>query len=135
MPAYAAAGTPAPIPLESYHEPATASLLEVLRSRIEHAPFNLVASLIFLLAIGHTFLTAKFRHWAHVAEKAHARKLQREAVDRSDADDDGVPDEVSFKGQILHFLGEVEAVFGIWVVVLTGAIVYFYGWQVVLVHR
>jgi hypothetical protein len=106
--------------------------MEVLRSRVEGVPFNLVASLIFLLAICHTFLTAKFRHLAHVAEVAHARKLQREAVDRLDVDDDGVPDEVSFKGQILHFLGEVEAVFGLWAVVLAGAIVYFFGWQAVL---
>ena len=33
-----------------------------------------------------------------------------------------LPDEVSFAGQILHFLGEVEAVFGIWVLVLPGLI-------------
>jgi hypothetical protein len=39
---------------------------------------------------------------------------------------------VSFKGQMLHFLGEVEAVFGIWVVVLAALIVYFKGWSTVL---
>jgi hypothetical protein len=43
-----------------------------------------------------------------------------------------MPDEVSFKGQILHFFGEVEAVFGIWVVVLAGAIAYNFGWGAVL---
>jgi hypothetical protein len=43
-----------------------------------------------------------------------------------------VPDEVSFKGQILHFFGEVEAVFGIWVLVLIGAITYYYDWHAVL---
>src|SRR5262249_50652476 len=41
----------------------------------------------------------------------------------------GVVDEVSFKGQILHFLGEVEAVFGIWVVVLVLAILAWFGPQ------
>jgi hypothetical protein len=35
--------------------------------------------------------------------------------------------EVSFAGQILHFLGEVEAVFGIWVLVLAGALAWFKG--------
>ena len=133
VPAYAAVGSSAlPIPLESYGDAASAGLLEVLWGRIAVAPFNLVASLIFLLAIGHTFLTAKFRHWAHLAEEAHAHKLQHQAIERADADSDEVPDEVSFKGQILHFFGEVEAVFGLWAVVLIGAIVTFYGWPAVL---
>ncbi len=121
-----------PIPLESYREPADAGLLEVLRSRVEHAPFNLVASLIFLLAICHTFMTAKFRHLAHVAEEAHARKERGLREEVADANGDGRPDEVSFKGQMLHFLGEVEAVFGVWAVVLAGAIVYFFGWPTVV---
>ena len=42
----------------------------------------------------------------------------------TDNDNDGAPDEVSFWGQVLHFFSEVEAVFGIWVVVLGGAIVW-----------
>lgn len=130
--ASAHAASALPIPLSSYHEPASAGLSEILRGRVDAVPFNLVASLIFFLAICHTFLTAKFRHWAHVAEEEHAAKLAQNPVARSDADDDGMPDEVSFKGQILHFLGEVEAVFGIWVVVLAGAISHYYGWGAVL---
>ena len=131
-PAWGAAGASVlPIPLDSYQELAGADLLDVLRGRVGSVPFNLVASLIFLLAIGHTFVTAQFRQWAHRAEEAHGRKLQRQAADRTDVDDDGVPNEVSFKGQMLHFLGEVEAVFGLWAVVLIGAIVTFYGWPAV----
>ena len=121
----AAGSSVLPIPLAAYPAAANASLPEVLGGRIASAPFNLVASVIFLLAIGHTFFTARFRHWAHSAEEAHARKLQNMAMNRVDTDDDGIPDEVSFKGQILHFFGEVEAVFGLWVVVLAGAIAYF----------
>jgi hypothetical protein len=34
---------------------------------------------------------------------------------------------VSFKATILHFLGEVEAIFGIWVIALLGALLYFVG--------
>ena len=30
---------------------------------------------------------------------------------------------------LLHYLGEVEAIFGIWVLVLMGAISYFYDWH------
>jgi hypothetical protein len=123
-----------PIPLTAYREAADAGLFEVLRGRIASEPFNLVATIIFLLAIGHTFLTAKFRHWAHLAEEAHAHRPPRHAEGRggADANDDGLPDEVSFKGQVLHFFGEVEAVFGLWVVVLIGAIVWFFGWSAVL---
>jgi hypothetical protein len=118
-----------PRSLTSYNDAANASLTEILLHRIAAEPLNLVASLIFLLAIGHTFLTAKFRHWAHVAEEAHAAKVAQRVPAESDSNEDGERDEVSFLGQMLHFLGEVEAVFGIWAVVLAGAISYFYGWN------
>lgn len=121
-----------PVPLQSYHDSPQAGLGEVLRARIAAVPFNLVATILFFLAICHTFLTAKFRHWAHLAEEKHSAELAERPVVRTDSDEDGVPDEVSFKGQILHFLGEVEAVFGIWVLVLIGAITYYYDWHAVL---
>lgn len=116
-------------PLElSQYRAVSGGVLDVLRSRIDAEPFNLVATLIFVAAIVHTFLTAKFRHWAHVVEEAHQAKLAEQSPP-GDADDDELPDEVSFKGQILHFLGEVEAVFGIWAVVLMGAIIWTKGWS------
>jgi hypothetical protein len=131
MPLHAASDSPLPRALSSYPAPADPGLWAVLQSRIAAEPFNLVASGIFLLAICHTFLTAKFRHWAHVAEEEHAARLSKRPRP-SDADEDGFIDEVSFKGQILHFLGEVEAVFGIWVLVLIGAITHFHGWHTVV---
>jgi hypothetical protein len=130
--AAAADASPLPRALSSYAEPAAATLWETLVARVQAEPFNLVASVIFLLAIGHTFLTAKFRHWSHLAEAEHAAKLARRPAPRGDADGNGEPDEVSFKGQILHFLGEVEAVFGIWAVVLAAAIGYCFDWSAVL---
>jgi hypothetical protein len=130
--AAAAAESPLPIPLESYDEATNASLWDILRARVQAAPFNLIASVIFLLAIIHTFLTARFRHWAHEAEEEHAARMAERKPPASDANDDGTPDEVSFKGQILHFLGEVEAVFGIWVLVLAAAITYLYDWGTVV---
>ena len=116
-----------PTPLSTYPESAEAGLAEVLVGRVKADPFNLIATVIFLLAIVHTFLTAKFRHWAHVVEEKHAHSQAVRAT-RGDADENGLPDEVSFKGQILHFFGEVEAVFGIWALVLMGAIVTSKGW-------
>lgn len=122
---------PFPLPLESYSA-ATGGVLEVLKQRLEIEPFNLVATVIFVLAIIHTFLTAKFRHWAHVVEEAHHARLKEKAPARTDTNEDDKPDEVSFKGQILHFFGEVEAVFGIWVLVLMAAITWFKGWPTVV---
>lgn len=122
-----------PTPLDAYHDPANAGLREVLAHRVEVDPFNLVALVIFACAILHTFFTAKIRHWAHVVEQRHATRLGRtEPVQPGDTDDDGQPDEVSFPGQALHFFGEIEAVFGIWVVVLAGAITWFKGWDAVV---
>src|SRR5687768_1226664 len=121
-----------PRPLDSYADPNAASLWAILQHRIMEEPFNLVASLIFLCAICHTFLAGKFLHWAHVVEARHANRLaQRSTVD-GNANEDGEPDEVSFQGQILHFFGEVEAIFGIWAVVLGVAITAHFGWSAVV---
>jgi hypothetical protein len=99
---------------------------EVVKARAAAEPFNIVATVIFALAVLHTFASAKIRHLAHVVEARHAALLERNSP-RRDSDDDGEPDEVSFWGQILHLLGEVEAVFGFWCVVLLGAIIWFKG--------
>jgi hypothetical protein len=124
-----------PLPLESYADDASTSVLETLKGRIAAEPFNLVATIIFLLAIFHTFLTAKFRHWAHEVEHEHNEKLKARYRDpETDYDGDGQPDEVSFKGQMLHFLGEVEAVFGIWAVVLMIALSIEKGWGTALAY-
>ena len=111
-----------PRPLTAYETAADASLWNVLSARAQAEPFNLIATAIFVLAVLHTFLSAKIRHWAHVVEERHAARLKsrRRPQDRNE---DGAPDEVSFWGQVLHFFGEVEAIFGIWAVVLGVAIV------------
>ncbi len=128
----AAAPTLFPLPLDSYGDGAVAQVGAVLLGRIQAEPFNLVATVIFLFAIIHTFLTAKFRHWAHMVESAHAARLKLSPQTAADSYDDGVPDEVSFQGQILHFLGEVEAVFGVWALVLMVAITWFKGWPTIV---
>lgn len=118
-----------PVPIETYVVDETNSTLwEILRHRVEVEPFNLVATILFVLAVIHTFLTARFRHWAHVIEQRHAEKLRREGR-FVDLNNDGEPDEVSFWGKILHFFGEVEAVFGIWVIPLLVAITWSESWH------
>lgn len=111
-----------PPALNSYPELAGAGLAEILSARIQIAPFNLVATAIFLLAIAHTFAAAKIQHLAHGVEQRHAQRL-RSAGRFTDSTGDGNPDEVSFTGKVLHFCGEIEAIFGIWVIALVAAIV------------
>jgi Na+/H+ antiporter NhaD/arsenite permease-like protein len=115
-----------PRQLSAYADPAGASVLEVVKARAAAEPFNVVATVIFILAVLHTFATAKIRHWAHVVEHRHQERLKIRPAP-TDRNQDGQPDEVSFLGQILHFFGEVEAVFGIWVLVLGGAIIWVKG--------
>jgi len=128
---FAAAAAPAgafPRAIDTYAAMPGASAWEVVKARAAAEPFNVVATVIFVLAVLHTFASAKIRHWAHVLEERHAARLGRSHAHAArDADEDGQPDEVSFWGQILHFLGEVEAIFGFWVVVLLGVIVWFKG--------
>lgn len=117
---------PFPRGLSSYPEGTTAGLWPIIQARAAAEPFNVVATVIFLLAVLHTFLTPRLRHWSHVVEERHRAKLKnREGL--TDNDNDGQRDQVSFWGQVLHFFGEVEAVFGIWAVVLGAAIVWFKG--------
>ena len=127
-----------PRALSSYVAVNNAGLFDVIIARIQDEPFNLVATIIFLFAIFHTFMTARFRHWSHEVEIEHRKKLVMcgrlpdccETYDGSTGSDASCePDEVSFKGQILHFLGEVEAVFGIWALVLVVAITLWKGWN------
>ncbi len=100
------------------------SLWKKLEGRVATDPFNLVASVIFLLAICHTFLASRFTAIAHRLErryKALEGKIEEPGVARQ-------RDRLRFRATVAHFLGEVEAVFGIWLIPLAIAIVAFSGW-------
>ena len=79
-------------------------LAATLRAQVEADPFNLVATVIFVLAILHTFAASRI---AGVARRAPAD---------------------SVRGELLHFAGEVEVVFGLWAVVLLAAMAMQKGW-------
>jgi Na+/H+ antiporter NhaD and related arsenite permeases len=115
-----------PRPLESYPPRAPdQSVLDVLRSRIDADPLNLIATIIFFLAITHTFAAPMFLRWSHRFEGEHQAELERsERINQP-----GSREEISFKAQMFHFLGEVEAIFGIWVIPLLIAITISKGWS------
>jgi hypothetical protein len=108
-----------PRELESYHDDQMASIAAILKHRIQEEPFNLIATLIFICAIVHTFLTSKFLALAHKWEHEFEEKKRRGLIDKY---------AVHHGAELFHFLGEVEAVFGIWAIALTGAIFFFYDW-------
>lgn len=115
-----------PMPLHAYGDSGYQSIWKILENRIHVDPFNLIATVIFLCAILHTFLGGKFRNWAHVLEEKHREKIEREGRTAAAKPQEDAEDDVSFGARIFHFLGEVEAVFGIWVVPLFIAIICFY---------
>jgi len=113
-----------PPSLESYGDQDLGSIGAILKHRIQAEPFNLLASLLFLAAIIHTFLATKFRHLAHHIEEEHKARWWA-AVQAAEKAGKSPPKEtISIKGRLLHFLGEVEAVFGLWVVPLLVALAF-----------
>lgn len=117
----AAAAVPSfPTPLDQYPDAAGAGLWELLAARASAAPFNAIATTVFLLAILHTFLAQRFTALANDLQEAHHERQR--AAER--------PETPSFRAELLYFLGEVEVVFGLWAVVLVGAIAFFYEWDV-----
>ena len=94
-------------------------LLEVLQSRIELDPFNAVATAIFLLAVLHTFVAGWFTAASHRLQARHAQHLAAA----------GLPVQPSLAAEVLHFLGEIEVVFGLWGLPLLIAIVVSHGWS------
>lgn len=122
--AIAAGNPPATAPvfppsLSSYGDSDAGGIVAILGNRIRQEPFNVVASLIFLCAIIHTFLTGRFMVIAHRWAHDHDGKIKKGLAPR---------DSVHHGAELFHFFGEVEAVFGIWATILVGAIVLFFDW-------
>jgi hypothetical protein len=117
-----------PTPLESYADAGVESIGAKLLGRIQADPFNLVASLIFFAAIIHTFLAAKFRQISHRFEHDYEHLERHPPTDPAElARHNRKLDSKKFWSVVFHFLGEVEAVFGVWLIPLTAAIVFMKG--------
>ena len=112
-----------PRSLESYNDADVQSIIGILKIRIMQEPFNLVATLIFFMAIIHTFMTGRFMTISHRWEREHEKKVDKGLAPR---------DSVHHGAELFHFLGEVEAVFGIWAIALMMAIIGFYDWETVV---
>ena len=103
-----------PIPLSQYEDDPEDSLLTQLEKRNQQSNgFNLAVTLVFFGAIVHTFLAGKFERLSHKLALQHKEKLLTSGF-RVMHPEERMP--VSFASAIFHFLGEVEAVFGIWII-------------------
>jgi hypothetical protein len=108
-----------PIPLDAYPPRSPEGVLTTLSTRVDIDPFNAVATGIFLLAIVHTFVAPRFAALAH--------RVQHDANERARAA--GEPMRPSVAAELLHFMGEIEAVFGLWAAILLVAITAVKGWE------
>ncbi|MFT5089043.1 MAG: hypothetical protein ACI906_003464 [Candidatus Latescibacterota bacterium] len=106
--------------LASYEDGHLQGIGSILSHRISVEPFNVIATLIFLCAIIHTFLTSRFLEISHRWEHDHEEKVKAGLKPKGS---------VHIGAGIFHFLGEIEAVFGIWAIALVGAIVSFHDWH------
>ena len=123
-----------PLPLSEYDAEEKANpdwgIWEKLKFRAgQQGGFNIVASIIFLCAIIHTFLSGFFVKMAHHHEEQHKRYITENKLTAEHKPHKDAKDHVSFKANLFHFLGEIEAIFGIWVVALSMAILWFFGIQ------
>ena len=107
-----------PLALDAY-PPAASTLWATLATRASIEPFNVVATGIFVVAIVHTFAAARIAALAHRLDDEY----------RASAARDGRAIVPNVAVEALHFLGEVEVVFGLWAVVLLAAMIAGLGWQ------
>lgn len=108
-----------PRPLDAYPDSPGDPLLSILGGRVELEPFNAIATAIFALAIIHTFMAPRFAALAHRVQHDHDARARGA----------GQPPTPSLLAEALHFLGEVEVVFGLWVVALFAAMAAFLDWD------
>lgn len=110
-------GKPLPLPLDAWTGESGLTLGQVLLHRALEDPINLVATVFFVLAILHTFAAARITAAAHRLQ----HRIQAESGGEGH----------SFGVEMLHFLGEVEAIFGIWAIPLLLAAATMRGWRAV----
>jgi hypothetical protein len=107
---------PFPIPLESYKDQSLTSLKAILWHRLQIEPLNGIATLIFIIAIFHTFFAGAF-----IEKSKHLHHYCKQNPQ------DPKYSRYLFKAELLHLLGEVEAVFGLWAIPLMITVIYYRG--------
>lgn len=109
-----------PRSLESYQDSHMKNIPAILSHRIRVEPFNLVATLIFVMAIMHTMMASWFHKLAHFHDEKQRILIEQGKIHKNYQ---------SIAGGVFHLIGEVEVVFGLWSLVLGAAIYFYYDWH------
>ncbi len=112
-----------PIPLSDYKANNPDNVLGTLSERINQEPFNLFVSAVFILAILHTFAHRNFLKLSQLLSKRLKERIHSRTISPARKDIS-----LFFIG-LFKMLGEVELIFGMWLLpLLIGFSVYF-GWD------
>jgi len=97
----------------------------LLLEEFTFSTFHLITLIIFVLAVIHTFSVNRINRLALSIEKRHQNKVE-------ERDSYKEYEKVSFFAEILYFFGEVEVVFGLWILPLFVVIISFYNFKTAL---
>ena len=114
-----------PRSLDSYQDSGIGDLGAKILRRAQAEPLNVVATALFLCAIVHTFLTSRLRAVSH----RYQHQFEAQTDPNPDKTHLELRDRLQFRAQMFHFAGEVEAVFGIWLVPLLAVLAVVKGWE------
>lgn len=101
--------------LSAYGDSNYGSVWQQLAHRIQAQSFNVASLFIFLCAIIHTFCAHYFRV---LSNRLRDRNIRKNLLPIN-----------SFGVEVLHFMGEIEVVFGIWVIPLLLLMTYAFNWD------
>ncbi|MDP1836433.1 MAG: putative Na+/H+ antiporter [Chlamydiales bacterium] len=97
------------------YQDAHLTFTEQLSHRLNVQPFNLIATILFCLAIVHTLLANRIHQYALTLAKSSSEKQ--------------LEPRQHFLSEITYFLGEVEVVFGMWAIPLFLMLALHHGWD------
>ncbi len=118
-----------PLSLTDYHDREVPGLFNKLVHRVSVEPFNLISTLIFFSAILHTFLASFFTRISHRYENEFNALEAEEKNPQLAGAAAKRRDKLQFRAQAWGFLGEVEVVFGVWLIPLFASIILMKGWS------
>lgn len=109
----------------NYGDESSLGIWGILKNRAVNNPFHLVTVVIFLLAIIHTLMANKIQAIAHHYEEHKKKSIPGKNWKQvSSVLPEDLVKSTSVRVELLHFLGEVEVVFGLWAIPLLAAITF-----------